>query len=397
MERQVLEEVLKKFDSDESVTKLLDISIEPALKKGENYMSDIIRVKTNVVLGNGRTIKRSFIIKKKIEGYVMNDVAKELDIFRLEAMMYNVVLKEMEYIMKEFEDTGEVIWCQLYDQGPTFLLMEDLKASGYILADRKTGLGLEDGQYILHNLARYHAMAKVLEVRELITKGMVKPFIVLNNRPFIKGIIHSGMVTFSKAIKESWGSSWEDVAEKINIPFDTLCERLKELGKLDETKFNVLNHGDVWPNNIMMKYNWKNKPVALKILDWQLSHYNSCCFDVMFFLFYSIMPSIRRSNLELLLKCYHGSLIQSLDKFGYTGKKPTLEDLTLEFERVSFLGYCLYCSEFPALVTDLMDGYDIGGVMDDGSEGGYSMDVYKDERLIDKIGPDIRIFAEKFL
>lgn len=397
MERQALEAALQKFDKNGSVIKLLDFSLEPALKKGENYMSDIIRVKTKVELGNGRTLKKSFIIKKKIEGYVMNDVSKELDIFKLEAMMYNVILKEMEHLMNEFDDTEEVVWCQLYDHDETYLLMEDLKASGFVLADRKTGLGLDDGKYILHNIARYHAMAKVLEVRGFITKDTLKPFIVLNNGPFIKGIIHSGMVTCSKAIKESWGPSWEHVADKINIPFETLFERLKELGKLDESKFNVLNHGDVWPNNIMMKYNWQNKPVALKILDWQLCHYNSCCFDIAFFLFYSVVPSIRRANLEDLLKLYHDTLIESLDKFGYTGPKPTFKELTKEFERVTFLAYCLYCSEFPALVTDLMDGYDIGGAMDDKSEGGYSIEVYKDKRLIEKIGPDLLVLVEKFL
>lgn len=109
------------------------------------------------------------------------------------------------------------------------------------------------------------------------------------------------------------------------------------------------------------------------------------------------MPSLRRDNLEALLKFYHDNLIQSLDKFGYTGVRPTFEELTKEYERVSLLGYCLYCSEFPALVTDLMEGYDIGGVMDDKSEGGYSIDVYKDKRLIEKIGPDLLVFVEKFL
>ncbi|XP_014280974.1 uncharacterized protein [Halyomorpha halys] len=397
MEKAVLETVLKKFDREESVAKLIDVTLEPALKKGENYMTDIIRVKTVVELGNGRTIKRNFILKKKIEGYIMNDMSSDIDIFKVEAMMYNVILKEMEYLMKEFEETGEVIWCQLYDHDSTFLLMEDLKASGYVLADRKAGLGLEEGQYLLHNLGRFHAMAKVLEVRGFVTKDMLKPFIVLYNEPFMKGLIYSGMQTFSKAMKESWGPAWQNVAEKIKIPFETLCERLKDLGKLDDDIFNVLNHGDIWPNNVMMKYNWQNKPVALKVLDWQLCHYNSYCFDIVFLLFYSLVPSIRRSNTQVLLKSYHDSLIQSLDKFGYNGKKPTFEELTSEYERVSFYGYCLYCSEYPALVTDLKDGFDITEVMKEESEGGYPIDVYKDQRLIDKIGPDLLTFVEKFL
>ena len=36
-------------------------------------------------------------------------------------------MKEMEFLMEEFEDTEEVMWCKLYDYGPTFLIFEDLK------------------------------------------------------------------------------------------------------------------------------------------------------------------------------------------------------------------------------------------------------------------------------
>lgn len=48
---QYLEEVLRK-DQCESSIRVQDFSVVPALGKGENYSSDILRVKINYVTGS---------------------------------------------------------------------------------------------------------------------------------------------------------------------------------------------------------------------------------------------------------------------------------------------------------------------------------------------------------
>ena len=50
-------------------------------------------------------------------------------IFHLQ--IYSVVLKEMEYLMEEFEDTEGSLWCKFiaYEATSSCLLMEDLKVN----------------------------------------------------------------------------------------------------------------------------------------------------------------------------------------------------------------------------------------------------------------------------
>ncbi|WP_369015074.1 hypothetical protein, partial [Klebsiella pneumoniae] len=85
------------------------------------------RLKMRVVLGNGRVATKYLIAKESQVNEMSIQLMVQHDPFQTEIMMYETVLKEMEYLMDEFEDTDDILWCNLvhYVRYKTILL-EDL-------------------------------------------------------------------------------------------------------------------------------------------------------------------------------------------------------------------------------------------------------------------------------
>ncbi|CAH1406805.1 unnamed protein product [Nezara viridula] len=398
MDKEVLEVVLKKLDRESKIATIIDLQSVPALPKGENYSSTILRITLKVVLGNGRQAKKSFIMKQLITKGESGELIKEINAAKLESQIYSVVHKEMTYLMEEFEDTDETLWCKFihYDPRLSCIVLEDLKASGYSLVPRQKGLDLDHAILVLNSLGRYHGMAKVLEQRGIISKDNYRPYVLLTDLKMVKGFLYAGISNLSKVMQETWGPEWKETAKKLKISFDPFAKKWLSMGVVQtETNFTVLNHGDCWSNNMMFKYDFQNRPIAMKFLDYQIPHYNTPCMDVTNFLYLGTQPSVRRSNYELLLKTYYDSLVRTLDKFGFTGTKPTLEDITDTMKRLEFFGLSFFVGMYSSIICTSTEAFDIEKLLISDGEEGFNEEVLREPGMIECLGPDIIDFVEK--
>ncbi|CAH1406802.1 unnamed protein product [Nezara viridula] len=401
MDKEVLEVVLKKLEKESRIATILDLQSVSALPKGENYTSTIIRITLKVVLGNGRLAKKSFIMKQLITKGGSGDLVKEINAAKLESQIYSVVHKEMTYLMEEFEDTDETLWCKFihYDPHLSNIVLEDLKASGYSLVPRQKGLDLDHAILVLNSLGRYHGMAKVLEQRGIISKENYTPYVFFTNVKYIKSFSYASILNLSNVMQKYWGPEWEETAKKLKtIPFDPFVNKMLSMGSVNtETNFTVLNHGDVWSNNMMFKYDFQNRPIAMKFLDYQIPHYSTPCIDVTYFMYLGTQPAVRRSNYELLVKTYHDSLVRTLDKFGFTGTKPTLEDITDTMKRLEFFGLCFFVEAYASLVCSSTEAFDIDKILSTEGQEGYNEEVLREPGMIKTLGPDIIDFVERHI
>ncbi|CAH1406812.1 unnamed protein product [Nezara viridula] len=398
MDKEVLEVVLKKLDKESKIASILDLQSVPALPKGENYTSTILRITLKVVLGNGRLAKKSFIMKQMITDGAQGEFVKEHDVTKQESQIYSVIHKEMNYLMEEFEDTDEPLWCKFihYDPRLSYILLEDLNASGYSVVPRQKGLDLDHAILALRGLGKYHGMAKVLEQRGIISKDNYKSNEIFSNTKVIKAIPYAGFINLAKGMQESWGPEWEETAKKLMIPFDPFAEMLVKIGNIQtETKFTVLIHGDCWSNNMMFKYDFMKRPISVKFLDYQLPRYDTPCMDVTNFFYLGVKPHVRRSNYDLLLKTYHDSLVRTLDKFGFTGTKPTLEEITDTMNRLEFMGLASFIPLYPALLCSSTEPFDMGKLLATDGEEGFNRDIISEPGMIEVLGPDIIDFVER--
>ncbi|XP_066905607.1 uncharacterized protein [Halyomorpha halys] len=397
MDKNILEAVLTKSWKETSMKKVISVEGIPAVGKNLNFLSDVVRLTLKVVLGNGRFVNKSVIMKIRGES---NDFQVEFNAkfntFKTETEMYNS-LRQMEYLMEEIEDTEDVLWCNMIHHIPySCVILEDLKTKGFNTIERDLFYDLDHILLSVHSLGRFHAMCKTLEVKGLAPEGL-KPFFILNDIG-LQGFIYWDLMALKKSVKRFWDPTWTPIIEKIKISKDEFHERLKKLSELDKTKFNVTNHGDCHKNNIVIKYNCDKQPIAMRFLDFQLLHYGSPCIDLTYMIYLATIPSVRRENFDLILRTYHNALLNTLDKYHFQGKKPDMKEIRDGMDKYLFMGSVLALSWYVNMSkSDRMEEMrDFKKIEETDGEEGYSDEYYKPDEVEEDIGPDIKVFVDRF-
>ncbi|KAE8573909.1 uncharacterized protein [Halyomorpha halys] len=388
MEKEVLEAVIHHNDRVERVEKVIKVKSGSAVGPGENYCSTVHKLRAKVLLGSGRAVNRTYILKK------VTPSGGQESLFQAETKIYSNVLKQMEYLMEEFGDTEEPLWCQLiYHEPYTTMLLEDLQGRGYKTVNRCTGLDFDHGLQAIRALGRFHGLAKVLEERGIISKdgynlhhGVNKEVVQTMTYPAVQNLI-AGIRT--------WGPEWDDIAAKLDLPFDKFFKFACKSFKVKRPDFKVLNHGDCWSNNILFKYDWRMKPISVKFIDFQNPHHNSPFIDVSHFLYYSMQPPIRRNSYNYLLENYLESLISTLTKYGYQGPKPSMDDVHCAMDRLSYFWLYVYAAWYPYIIAEPKETSELAIIVQTKGQEGFSPEVYKDRKVKEQLAPDIQYLAEK--
>ena len=148
------------------------------------------------------------------------------------------------------------------------------------------------------------------------------------------------------------GSQYQEMLQRINVEFKSFYNSIKSYGDCDEyadkiakwdihkicssfvdlaepmkNGFQILNHGDMWINNFMIKSDSEGKPIDVKLIDYQMSYWASPAGDLIYFLIISVQDDIKVDQFDNLVEYYHTNLVESLIKLKYDKVIPTLEEL----------------------------------------------------------------------
>lgn len=103
----------------------------------------------------------------------------------------------------------------------------------------------------------------------------------------------------------------------LNQGKDKIYEMFNQRNKLtDVATFPCIIHGDLWVNNILLKYDAKGKPVSLKFVDFQQTRRGNIYEDLIYFIFTSTTPEFRKQYLVQVLNSYYESFAKTLGALG---------------------------------------------------------------------------------
>ncbi|XP_047002897.1 uncharacterized protein LOC124620274 [Schistocerca americana] len=336
LDKQFAETSLKESDASRDL-KVTSVAVHRATATGDNYLSDVYRMTVKLECDaspHGSSL--SLIIKCLPTREAMQKMAQEMQAFEKETRMFCDTIPAMSQILEKAAPgkcTQLSAKCFASGRQPvSYLVLEDLKARGFSLAKRCSGLDLAHSKLVVRKLAEFHAASVKLFEQDpsaldnyLVFKSFHGP-----TAQQLETFLKQGCRLLADQL-DTLDGSFSEYAPRIRTLAESIFPRLADLTQR-KGKFRVLTHADTWVNNIMFRYA-AGVVQDVVLLDFQLSSYISPSIDLQYFTHTSLTEEVYANHLTDLLKEYHSRLIEVMDDIGIsTDKQMSFEELLEDFE-----------------------------------------------------------------
>ncbi|XP_065722643.2 uncharacterized protein [Drosophila suzukii] len=319
------EEVIS--SSDPEFKKVLGGSWTLATKPGDNFASKLLKVDIQAELKDNTAKTFSFILK--VQQKSTSDNFTDVNMFPKEMEMYRRYVPAFE---KLYKDAGLTIifsaksFVLNKDVSEEYLLMENLQAKGFKMADRKKGLDMEHTKSALKKLAQWHAASiKFKELNGSYSTLYNDGIYIEQTRDTFHNMFALAKDSFIQILGKFEGA--EEYLPKLPWILDNHVDQIIEDAKINEEEFNVLNHGDAWINNIMFQYDSEGCLKETYLLDHQNAKYGNPAQDLYYFIMSSAELDIKVDQFDYLIRWYHENLVEHSNLLKYNGYVPSLNEL----------------------------------------------------------------------
>jgi len=312
---------------------VVSFEVSEGCKDGDGVAGELCSIGVKTVSG-----KDIHLIYKSLnlEDPMQTNFAKEHGSFRVESTFYKVVAPLLEKLLQSRNystDLAQILPIPTHyssefygkERNDDYICLEDLRPSGYKMVDKFAGLNFEEASIVLKKIAEFHAFTYLLIKwhGEQIFENELKEI-----RPFNEVEGATFAVVFTRAMQNTIQLIEKNnpiLAEKLksslsisNVP--KIREELPTTFKTDVKFFPVLTHGDLWVNNILLKYaDGSNNPVDVKFIDFQLVRRGNIFEELQYFIFTSTTPELRKKHLQALLNTYYDSFQSTLKNLNFPG------------------------------------------------------------------------------
>ncbi|PSN47050.1 hypothetical protein C0J52_09364 [Blattella germanica] len=167
--------------------------------------------------------------------------------------------------------------------------------------------------------------------------------------------VYPGLTTTLIEEVESWGREWEEMIPWLKHLSKNFMPILKDLSLRKDSEFNVLNHGDVWTNNML----FRGGSAGIRFVDFQLAAYTSPILDITYFL--NTSPNE-----------YYDTLTHILKTLGYKKEIPTFTDIEYQVKH-SLYGLFAIIAPYTVMQSDPELGFSFEECITTGKNPGRKM------------------------
>ncbi|XP_055605522.1 uncharacterized protein LOC129753701 [Uranotaenia lowii] len=394
--KEYLGNILSKDLKDESLT-VSSFGIVPALAKGQNFSSDILRVRINFVDGTGEEKVKTYIVKTVLENESMAEMLEEYDVFQREICVYKDILPKVQRILISSGCDIKLTPAALAigDTNPKHFVFEDLTSQNFIAADRKTGLNYQQLQMILRKLALFHATTAYLY--SLDPKTMENHHIpnISEDVKYFHAFFRNSVIACAQ-LAQNWSTTSGSIAKKLMDLEKTVISKCSEVYTADANTFNVLNHADLSINNVMLKFDDKGNTTDCLLVDFALTFFGSPALDLSYLLYTSSSEEVTTDQFDLLIQDYYCHLVDCLKKIGYPKKMPTLLDIQVEMLRKGFVGVLYVTFMLPLRMLEDTAHADMAGLLDETPEAiAFRKQLYQNPKFYSRMEYLLNYFDRK--
>ncbi|ALC38388.1 CG7135 [Drosophila busckii] len=344
--------------------KVRDVQLTNLTRGGENYCSNIYRAHVKYQTAEEEElIETSLIVKSMPEE--KQAILARLQIYNKETLFYLHIKPKLEALMWHATTATESwqLGARHYystTQPEQTIIFEDLCHLGYQLKCRQLGLDAAHATLVMRKLAQYHALTMLMAEHE--------PQHIIDRYPF--GLLHMDAIK-SQPFKLLFGTQllkltalisdseeFAGITRKLYRYHEHFTERVLKAVYPLRGAYNVLNHGDLWVNNIFFKYDKQYKLQQVKFIDFQLCFYGSLGFDINYFLNTSLELEVLRTQRQHLIDVYYESLIGCLQQLPWHKPLPSHADILAEVQAREAYGFFVAFGFFPLMSMIGIDSED---------------------------------------
>lgn len=351
---EVIAKIVNSMNGDGSVTDI-EWQIETLINSG-GYCSDTYRIHVTY-LQNDKRCSNWLFVKNPYDCAIYSQT-RDTGMYEKEIYMYSTILPTFHEMLQE-ECLAPTFY---FSDDKHAMILKDISKSGYRTCDRRLQLDFEHSVCVLKRLAKFHAVSvKMQKISPHILSDMMykSPLDDCFDSDDMRSFFCE---RFASAFHEVEPEFVEERAEELNYYKGRFMGLVKQEMEVKRSSFNVLNHGDMWTNNILFKYNKYEDVEDVKFIDFQLCRWGSPAFDLMYFLLTCVRFEIFEKYFDLLLEIYATALSRML-KYLQCDCVYSIDDLRRDIENKSNYGVFLLSYAVPmALSERTLKVQDMNGV-----------------------------------
>ncbi|XP_058443776.1 uncharacterized protein LOC131425709 [Malaya genurostris] len=375
------EELIKKslvseYQNDNLVVEKFEIS--PATSSGDNYMSDVFRIqiKFRTSPNAKKSEQVSLVVKCLPDTGSRGSVIKEMNVYEKEAKMFLDVVPQLSKIANNEFFAAKCFYATRVPE--CMLVFQDLKSLNYVMANRHAGLDFDHCALIMHKIGKYHAASMAYAERNMGVMNKYFHFNMFNpaveqKSDCINIIFEKGLATLIEVAESSWDNFDSSILVKLKKLLPVYVAKIEAcLTQKFTDGFKVLNHGDLWCNNMLFKYNPQSGKVEdVVFVDYQICFYSSPGVDLNYAI--ANCPNLEtRNRTDELIGIYYQSLSETLKTIGYS-RIPTMADVQHEIRRMEFFSLVSIVSILPIVMMEKTDAVEL------------SFEAFANEELAEKV------------
>ncbi|XP_058061134.1 uncharacterized protein LOC131211602 isoform X1 [Anopheles bellator] len=186
------------------------------------------------------------------------DYIREMGCFRKEILLYKHLIPRLQDVMI---GTRQFVPTAYYTKDERMVVFENLRTDGYsIVEGTKNLLDFDHLKVALQAVAKLHAASLILEERS--GAPIPKLFVgYLNENAYVEESDHvrklnldNAIVVLCEMIKRIEAYAASDRLDEILRKVPAIVRKIYDFSKPSTVYRNVLNHGDLWSNNVMFRY-----------------------------------------------------------------------------------------------------------------------------------------------
>lgn len=261
---EYFQDILRKTRKNTSIT-VRNVKVEPCGAANDGFLSTLLCAFVTYVV-NSIEVCESFVLKlSTTQDLAIEKVGRNgYDVQNKEMLFFEVIAPQIVKVLAKIDESENLIPNTFaIDRNFDAIVFEDLKARSFVMVDRQVGLDEIQTKMALKKLANFHAASLVIQSKhpnafKSFNAGMFSRDIDAFNFAFdsIFDLAAEEIVTWSDC------KEYGEKLMKMRGSFIELATRCFDVLPGD---FCVLNHGDLWTNNLMFKFdeNGKTEDVIL--------------------------------------------------------------------------------------------------------------------------------------